>query len=237
MIRFQTIQLETIQGCNRKCWHCPNRDIEATGKLMSLDLFFRIIDQLVDMRFTGAVRPYCMNEPFMDDRMPEMMAHIRRVLPDALCVVNTNGTLLSLDLAQKLSDMGVKLRISAYDRATLERFQTAGIHTTHVTDFTNARDVLPSFFTNRGGLVEIPGRAPVTGDCQYPSVQMYVRHDGQCVLCCNDWHNAVVMGDANREWLLDIYNNERYATYREALARGQRLPPLCDQCSYRGYDD
>lgn len=234
---FVSIQIETIEGCNRRCWHCPNRTIPPSGRLMSLGLFERIINQLVEMGYEGSIRPYLMNEPFMDARMPQMMATIRRRLPENVCCVNTNGELLPLDLARELSDMGVKLRISAYTAATLRRFREARIRTTHVTDFTRVAEELPEWFNNRGGLVDLPGAEPVGGDCQYPRIQMYIRHDGRAVLCCNDWRNQVVMGDATEEPLLTIWNNDRYALYREALAEGERLPPLCDKCSYRGFDD
>jgi radical SAM protein with 4Fe4S-binding SPASM domain len=236
-MRFQSIQLETIQGCTRRCWHCPNANIEYTGAMMSRDLFDRIIEQLVAMEYTGSVRPYLMNEPFLDPRMPELMRHIREQLPNCLCVVNTNGDRLSLDLARELSGLGVKLRISAYDQATLERFNKARIRTTHVSDFTNVSKELPDFYNNRAGSVDLPGREPVSGDCQYPSIQMYVRHDGRVVLCCNDYLNQVVMGDANEEDLLTIFNTAAFTRYRKALKRLRRLRPLCSQCSYRGFDE
>ena len=94
MQAFHDIHLETIQGCNRKCAFCPNKDIASTGALMSRELFDQIIGQLVEMDFRGYVRPYLMNEPFLDERMPEMMRYIREKLPKALCVVNTMRTRL-----------------------------------------------------------------------------------------------------------------------------------------------
>jgi radical SAM protein with 4Fe4S-binding SPASM domain len=236
-MRFQSIQLETIQGCTRKCWHCPNASIEYTGALMARELFDDIIEQLAAMEYRGSVRPYLMNEPFLDPRMPELMRHIQVRLPKCLCVVNTNADRLSLKLARELSDLGVKLRISAYDKATLDRFNWSGITTLHMTDFTRVSEALPDFYNNRAGSVELPGREPVSGDCQYPSIQMYVRHDGRVVLCCNDYHGQVVMGDATKEPLLAIFNNERFREYRSALRAGKRLPPLCDKCSYRGHDE
>jgi hypothetical protein len=178
-----------------------------------------------------------MNEAFTDERMPEMLRHIRKVLPRARCIINTNGVLLSNDLAREMAALGVKLRISAYNPATRERFNTARIPTTHVTDFTNTRENVPAFFTNRAGAVPMPGQAPIGGDCQYPNMQMYIRADGRAVLCCQDYYSAVVMGDANTTPLLDIFNNGLYTAYRRALSRGQRRPPLCSRCSYRGFDE
>jgi len=228
---FQHIQFETQQGCNRGCWHCPNKGIPRTSEQMPMELIERIVGQLLDMDFIGSVRPYLMNEPFLDPRMPQIMAYIREKLPDAHCLVNTNGDLLSLELARELGGMGVKLRVSAYGDEVARRFGKAKVPMMHVTDFRQAREKVPNVFYNRAGLVEMPGQAPVSGYCNYPFSQMYIRHDGRAVLCCSDYENQVVMGNANTEGLLEIFNGARYREYRQALKEGGRLPPLCSQCS------
>ena len=63
---------------------------------------------------------------------------------------------------------------------------------------------------------------------------MYVNHRGEAVLCCNDWRFEVVMGDTAEASLLDIWNNDKYQTYRDHLRRRDRHLPLCAACDYRG---
>jgi len=231
MLAFHDLHLETIQGCNRKCFFCPNKDIESTGALMSRELFDNLIGQLVEMDFSGHVRPYLMNEPFLDPRMPEMMRYIRKMVPKALCVVNTNGQLLTTEMARELAGIGVKLRISAYEPDTLSRFLRAKIGGMWITDYTHTGEKLPASFMNRAGNIDIGGPPPGAGGCAFPCNEMYVRHTGQVVLCCNDWRSAVVMGDANTTPLLKIFNNRKYANYRKWLGAGERRPPLCSECN------
>ncbi len=67
---------------------------------------------------------------------------------------------------------------------------------------------------------------------QRPFQQMYVNHRGEAVLCCNDWRFEVVMGDTAEAPLHEIWNNDKYRTYREhpsarpasAVVRLVRLP-------------
>ena len=89
---------------------------------------------------------------------------------------------------------------------------------------------------NRSG--NVPGAAqlaePLALGCDRPFQQMYVNHRGEAVLCCNDWRFEVVMGDTAEASLLDIWNNDKYRTYRDHLQRRDRHLPLCATCDYRG---
>ncbi len=90
--------------------------------------------------------------------------------------------------------------------------------------------------TNRAG--NVPGALnlaePLALGCERPFQQMYVNHRGEAVLCCNDWRFEVVMGDTAETSLLEIWNNDKYRTYREHLQRQDRHLPLCASCDYRG---
>ncbi|WP_089721846.1 radical SAM/SPASM domain-containing protein [Candidatus Entotheonella palauensis] len=90
--------------------------------------------------------------------------------------------------------------------------------------------------TNRSG--NVPGAThvaePFALDCERPFQQMYINHHGEAVLCCNDWRFEVVMGDTAESPLHEIWNNDKYRTYREHLQRQDRHLPLCASCDYRG---
>jgi radical SAM protein with 4Fe4S-binding SPASM domain len=89
---------------------------------------------------------------------------------------------------------------------------------------------------NRAG--NVPGvprlAAPLALGCERPFQQMYINHRGEAVLCCNDWRFEVVMGDTAEASLLEIWNNDKYRTYRQHLRRQDRHLPLCASCDYRG---
>jgi MoaA/NifB/PqqE/SkfB family radical SAM enzyme len=100
--------------------------------------------------------------------------------------------------------------------------------------FNDKLDVADLF--NRAG--NVPGALhlaePLALGCERPFQQMYVNHRGEAVLCCNDWRFEVVMGDTAEASLLDIWNNDKYRTYRDHLRRQDRHLPLCAACDYRG---
>jgi len=191
-----------------------------------------VLGQLVAMEFDGTVRPYLMNEAFLDTRMMAIVRMIREWLPEARCVINSNGDLLTPAMAEEIAGLGVKLRISAYDQATIEKFRGAPAH---VTNYALPDAELAQIFNNRSGNIEMPGAAPRQGMCVLPWTVLPVRHDGNVVLCCNDFASDVVMGNVNETSLAEIWQNAKYAAYRRELGTCDRSQlPLCNQCSFLG---
>jgi len=189
-----------------------------------------IFDQLVGFR--GTLRPYSMNEPFMDKRMMDIVKLAKERVPKARIVFNTNGDLLTLDMLQELLDMGVKVRVSAYDKKTVEKFSEQGVT---VTDLVLPKEKIREMYHNRSGNVEAMNEQPIEGMCSMPFIQMIVRYNGDVVLCCNDYRSDVVMGSVKDDRLLDIWNNEKFAEYRHELGMCRRsCLELCSECSFAG---
>ncbi len=97
-----------------------------------------------------------------------------------------------------------------------------------------ARQATPDL-QNRSG--NVPGarrlHAPLGLGCPRPFQQMYINHRGEAVLCCNDWRFDVVMGDTTTASLADIWQNDRYQTYRHNLQQKNRGMPLCETCDFQ----
>jgi len=51
--------------------------------------------------------------------------------------------------------------------------------------------------------------------CQFPWSSMTVKSNGEAVQCVEDFNNAIVLGDARRESLHDIWNGEKYRKLRQ----------------------
>lgn len=104
------VQIQTISGCNGRCVFCPNHRTERQipqGVAMDDGLYQSIVDQVIDM---GARRisPYLMNEPLLDPRLPERISYItRRKRPGQFTKVNSNGSLLTENMAKGLLDCGL----------------------------------------------------------------------------------------------------------------------------------
>lgn len=115
------IQLETVTKCNAKCPFCPQNEIVRDPARMPTETWRKIID---DTRGWGITyRPFLTNEPFVDNRMPEIVRYIKDNDPTARVEFNTNGELVTEKLAGQLLDAGVdimRFSIDGFSRETYE---------------------------------------------------------------------------------------------------------------------
>ena len=66
---FKTVEIETISTCNRKCVYCPNHSYERPAGLMEEAVFYKLIDELADIGFSGTLSPHFYGEPMLDKRL------------------------------------------------------------------------------------------------------------------------------------------------------------------------
>ena len=67
--------------------------------------------------------------------------------------------------------------------------------------------------------------------CQHPWMSMTVKSNGEVAMCMEDFNNEIILGDARRELLRDIWNGARYAQLRGDQvyrARGIKCHERCD---------
>lgn len=111
------IQLETTTLCNATCSFCPQGSKSRSAAIMEGDVWKKIID---DTRGLGVTyRPFLLNEPFTDKRMPEIVSYIHRD-PTAKVEFNTNGSLLSPSTARWLANSGISVIRFSLDGFTEE---------------------------------------------------------------------------------------------------------------------
>src|SRR4030043_1636685 len=67
--RFIQVNIETNSICTRTCHYCLFGIRKVPARHMSSQLFFNIIDQLVEMHFIGRVSLFEINEPLTDKRI------------------------------------------------------------------------------------------------------------------------------------------------------------------------
>ncbi|MDL2259753.1 SPASM domain-containing protein [Deltaproteobacteria bacterium OttesenSCG-928-K17] len=62
--------------------------------------------------------------------------------------------------------------------------------------------------------------------------RMFVFWDGPVAPCCGDWERRLIMGDARRESLAEIWTGEKYTKLRAAhIGRAYETVPACRACS------
>lgn len=67
-----------------------------------------------------------------------------------------------------------------------------------------------------------------------PIQWLHVTPQGQCVLCCQDYHEKYVVGDLNKESVEEVLGGEKMARYRRWLHGIEESPEdfICKKCIY-----
>ncbi len=95
----------------------------------------------------------------------------------------------------------------------------------------------PNHFSNRSGNVT-PFRSALTKPldkmCTRPFRFLNVNYDGEALLCCNDYHGVLPIGNVKDETLEDLWNSEVLNKYRIKLQNKKRNAVLCDVCDFKG---
>ena len=224
---------------------------------MSVENYTKIVKDLASLGYKGRFSPYLMNEPLVDKkRIVEFIKIAREYLPDCYIHMDTNGTGLTRELLGEMVSAGLnRLQIDDYfddEYATkmirvIEPFKDTENFFALISSNYNVTQVkrgeknkhthyAPHTYWNRGGLVNVNPDIPVPQkDCRFPSTQMYVKWDGEALLCCCDWEYKVVHGNVLETSIEDVWTNGSYQHYRDTLKKGRRdLLRMCRKCNKGG---
>lgn len=67
--------------------------------------------------------------------------------------------------------------------------------------------------------------------CQFPWSSMTIKSNGEAAQCVEDFNNEIILGDAKKESLYDIWNGKKYQKFREdhfKLTSGIKCTEKCD---------
>ena len=67
--------------------------------------------------------------------------------------------------------------------------------------------------------------------CKHPWMSMTIKSNGEATMCMEDYNNEIILGDAKKESLYDIWNGEKYAIFRKDhfdLTPGIKCTEQCD---------
>jgi MoaA/NifB/PqqE/SkfB family radical SAM enzyme len=233
------VEIEINSHCNRKCPWCPNHTNNREIAFLDESLYYKIIDELKEMRFEGRLTFNMYNEPLLDKRLVTFIEYARKLLPHTYIYLNTNGDLLNLSLWQKLRAAGLDQAIvSQYDGKLNENIakllsDLKEEEKTHiyVRIFDATKDAC-----NRAGLVKVENKVnlPLEEFCVRPFYQLNVNYKGKAVVCCNDYFGAVEIGDVRHQHIAAIWKSKIFKTYRRKLSLGDRASLLlCNKCDMR----
>ncbi|MCP4757605.1 MAG: radical SAM protein [Proteobacteria bacterium] len=104
------IQIETTIICNATCWFCPQKKATRRPKIMEERVWKKIVDDTRDLGIT--YRPFLLNEPFVDNRMAEIIRYIKQD-PTAKVELNSNGAALTPGKSDEIIEAGIdKIKFS-----------------------------------------------------------------------------------------------------------------------------
>jgi radical SAM protein with 4Fe4S-binding SPASM domain len=69
--------------------------------------------------------------------------------------------------------------------------------------------------------------------CKHPWMSMTIKSNGEAAMCMEDYNNAIVLGDANKESLVDIWNGKKYQQFRKYHFNPQPGPQCKDKCDMK----
>jgi pyruvate-formate lyase-activating enzyme len=121
------VAIETTNICNARCSFCPNSSLSRDRRMMSDDLFGKIVEDCQAFPL-DAIEPFLNGEPFADPRIVQRLELIRQKLPKARLRLYTNGYSLTKDRVDALCGLGVDHLYFSLNTLDPERYRrTTGL--------------------------------------------------------------------------------------------------------------
>lgn len=232
------VEIETNTYCNLRCEFCPNskytRGLAKNKKIMSPELFKKIINDLASFKFRGELGFDFYGEPLADKRLPEFVAYANKKLPKAKMFINTNGYFLTPELYKQLIANGIKeFTFSQYSEEIPKNMKKTF-------EYLKANPKVPnvikwrkfghdSVLYNRGGDVDTK-KIPDKPICYYPGMHYNILWNGDVIICCNDYHGKINFGNLSKQSILEIWNSPKYKAIRKQLYTQKYQLPICKTC-------
>jgi radical SAM protein with 4Fe4S-binding SPASM domain len=233
-IGFNSIKIETFGFCNRKCDFCFYNEKFAKREqgIMKLQIFEKVIEELSELKYCGRLSLHFYGEPLLDKRLLSLIEYSKRKIPNSYITFSTNGDFLNEEVLKKLIMKGAGyLHITNYDDK--EKPELAMLEKKYPL-YVSMRNSQSFKKTDRAG--EIFKKNLVMNDpCLRPSAQLVINWKGDVLLCAQDFYGKYRMGNINEDSILNIWNNERFTSYRDKLKSGKRSSiKICKHCDFIG---
>lgn len=227
---FNSVEIESISICNRKCSFCPVAYDPRPREIMTNEIFNKIITELKELNFKGEIAFSGYGEPLLDEKLEERVEKIKKELGSSVEIV-TNGDFLTYERFKRLISEGVNVfRLSQHDKEPSEAIKLlfGNIKKDElkyiIYQIANEGSVT---FTNRGG--SVPGLKTLHPFYCSP-MHIIIRADGSVPLCCNDYYKEINFGNVNEEKLIEIWNKPFYRKIRNEIKKGIFNFPICKRC-------
>jgi molybdenum cofactor biosynthesis enzyme MoaA len=239
------IQIQTVDTCNAACIMCPHKSLPHTRKLISDELFVKIIHEIQTGIQKNWIVPvpqiflFLHNEPLCDPRLLDRVEYIKNILPESFIQIYTNGISLkkytSAILASRLDY--VYLSMYGYDHLSYNKIAGTRISQKMFDGIYEAINKIgekkrvkiakcwrneekePSLFeySSRAGFYTEKIYVDHILGCAHSRIDRWLNFfaDGQMPLCCMDWRREAILGDISKQSLEEVLNSEQYHTIKQ----------------------
>jgi radical SAM protein with 4Fe4S-binding SPASM domain len=248
------VEISDSGTCNRSCVFCPRSDPKwikefDNKEFIKKNLHEKICKELSEYNYSGIIVYSGFNEPLLNKACFENVARTRKYLPNAKIELITNGDVLNLERINKLFSSGLStLLISVYDGPEdMIKFKNLCAEANlNENQFVIRNRYLPPeedygiTMSNRGGLMENAAHSieslkkSIKEPCYYPSYNFFIDYNGDVLMCSHDWGKKNILGNLNKDTILDIWMSENAKKSRFNLANSDRNFSPCNVCDVKG---
>ncbi len=245
------IEISESGTCNRTCSFCPRsaKDFVDKKEFISNFLHQKLCNELEGLKYKGTIRYSGFVEPLIDKNIYNLINMTRTHLPQSNIELVTNGDPLNLKRLNKLFENGLnKILISAYDdeenaiklenlctEAKLQKNQFIVRHRYYSED-----QDFGITLSNRAGLMENAEfkikslKQSLKNPCYIPSYTFFLDYQGDVLMCPHDWGKKIILGNLNKEKLIDIWFSNKSMSIRKQLNKSNRNFTPCNVCDVEG---
>ncbi len=250
---FSIIEFNLHGSCNRRCAFCPRVDEQLwpnKDEEFSLKLFTKIINELKEIDYSGRISFSGFSEPTMHSNLSEILSIASKNLPNSFPEIITNGDYLNSKKLIEFFDNGLKfIYVSLYtNKQTYDKLVKLK-KDLKLSDYQfsirprnlGSKKNFGLNLNNRAGAVDystfgkqLKEEFPLKQTCNYPMYTIFVDYNGDTLICPNDWDKRKVIGNVNKDNILDIWKNEQFKNVRQRLLKKDRNAKPCEKCNVNG---
>ena len=257
---FSSIEFSINGACNRRCFFCPRVDKENYPNILNslpLDTFKKIMVELKNEDFDGRISFSGFCEPLLTKNLNEYIKIARTELHNVIIEIVTNGDpLLAKNGKNRLKELFssglTNCRVSLYDGPHQIKLMEDIKNSLSLNDeqfivrkrYLGPEESYGLTISNRAGSVNLKNdhfelkalSEPLKKPCYYPFYKILIDHDGDVLICSNDWKKEASVGNIikDKRSLVEIWTSEKFINIRKKLMKSDRCHAPCKLCDVNG---
>ena len=241
---ISSIDITTIDLCNRTCVFCPRHDSSVypnRNLKMTAEGALTISRKIKEINFKGTIAISGFGENLLNPDIADIIKVIKDNNPEAFVECNTNGDPLNSSIAESLIAAGLdRLNVNLYDGPEqIEEFdkilknisEDKYKYRVHWDESDHG-----IIFNNRSGVISWMHKDNVMQNkpCYYPFYKLFIDWNGDVLFCANDWGRTRVVGNLMQQDIREVWFSSEMKKIRTRLSKSNRNFKPCQTCDVDG---